>query len=386
MKVLYLSNFFNHHQKFLSDVLYEQLGDGNYYFVETSVMPEAQKVLGYHSYDVPYLLQYYSHSKDEIDQMIMDADIVQFGEAPLSMIKARVKAGKIVIRNSERRYKSISRYLKWPIYTYQSLIYNKGYLLASSAFAPRDYMLSGMKPGRMYQWGYFPEVKYYDNIEEIFERKQKNLGLKQLDVSILWVARLIGWKHPESTIEVAKMLNQMGVRYELNIIGAGPLEDKMKALIDNNELSKTVHFLGPVPPEKVREYMERADIFLFTSDQNEGWGATLNESMNSACAVVAGHMIGSVPFLMKDKENGLIFKSKDWSDLCEKVKYLVSNPKERERLGRNAYKTITETWSPKVAGDNLVKLYKALLSGKETPINEGPCSKVKIISSNWMKN
>lgn len=302
--------------------------------------------------------------------MIMDADIVQFGEAPLSMIKARVKAGKIVIRNSERRYKSKSRYLKWPIYTYQSLIYNKGYLLASSAFAPRDYMLSGMKPNRMFMWGYFPEVKYYDNIEEIFERKQKNLGLK----------------HPESTIEVAKMLNLMGVRYELNIIGAGPLEDKIKALIDNNGLSENVHILGPVPPEKVRKHMEQADIFLFTSDQNEGWGATLNESMNSACAVVAGHMIGSVPFLMKDNENGMIFKSKDWSDLCEKVKYLVSNPKERERLGRNAYTTITETWSPKVAGDNLVKLYDALLSGKETPINEGPCSKANIISSNWMKN
>jgi len=210
--------------------------------------------------------------------------------------------------------------------------------------------------------------------------------LKQLDVSILWVARLIGWKHPESTIEVAKALNLLGIRYELNIIGAGPLEDKMKALIDNNGLSENVHLLGPVPPEKVREHMERADIFLFTSNQNEGWGATLNESMNSACAVVAGHMIGSVPFLMRDNDNGLIFKSKDWSDLGEKVKYLVSNPKERERLGRNAYKTITETWSPKVAGDNLVKLYKALLSGKETPINEGPCSKAKIIGSNWMKN
>lgn len=385
MTVIFISNYFNHHQKFLSDVIYQHLGD-DYHFIETSVIPEVQKVLGYHSYDVPYLLQYNSHSKDKIDQMIMDADIVQFGEAPLSMIKARVKAGKIVIRNSERRYKSKSRYLKWPIYTYQSLIYNKGYLLASSAFAPRDYMLSGMKPNRMFMWGYFPEVKYYDNIEEIFERKQKNLGLKQLDVSILWVARLIGLKHPESTIEVAKMLNLMGVRYELNIIGAGPLEDKIKALIDNNGLSENVHILGPVPPEKVRKHMEQADIFLFTSDQNEGWGATLNESMNSACAVVAGHMIGSVPFLMKDNENGMIFKSKDWSDLCEKVKYLVSNPKERERLGRNAYTTITETWSPKVAGDNLVKLYDALLSGKETPINEGPCSKANIISSNWMKN
>lgn len=47
---------------------------------------------------------------------------------------------------------------------------------------------------------------------------------------------------------------------------------------------------------EVRSYMEKADIYLFTSDFNEGWGAVLNESMNSGCAVVASHAIGSVPF------------------------------------------------------------------------------------------
>ena len=33
--------------------------------------------------------------------------------------------------------------------------------------------------------------------------------------------------------------------------------------------------------------MEQADIYLFTSDRNEGWGAVANEAMNSACAMVA---------------------------------------------------------------------------------------------------
>ena len=32
--------------------------------------------------------------------------------------------------------------------------------------------------------------------------------------------------------------------------------------------------------------MEKADIFLFTSDRREGWGAVANEAMNSACALV----------------------------------------------------------------------------------------------------
>lgn len=385
MTIVYLSNFFNHHQKFLSDVLYEHLGEGNYYFVETSVIPETQKKLGYHSYDVPYLLQYNERTKVDIDRIIMEADIVQFGEAPTSMIKKRSRAGKIILRDDERRYKALVKYLKWPIYTYNSLFLNGGYLLAASAFAPRDYLLSGMRPGRCFKWGYFPEVKHYEDLDRIFARKQAYRESKGIDVSLLWVARLIDWKHPESTIKVAKFLDRNNIRYELNIIGAGPLEDKMKKLIESNGLSGRVNLLGPTPPEKVRLYMEDSDVFMFTSDQNEGWGATLNESMNSACAVVAGDMIGSVPFLMKDGENGLMFQSKDWEDLAQKVKFLAQNPDVRVTLGTNAYKTMTEKWSPNVAGNNLIALCEALLKGEDTPIAEGPCSKTKIMCSNWRK-
>ena len=57
--------------------------------------------------------------------------------------------------------------------------------------------------------------------------------------------------------------------------------------------------------------MEKSEIFLFTSDKGEGWGAVLNESMNSACAVVASHAIGSVPFLLKDGENPSLSVARD---------------------------------------------------------------------------
>ena len=57
--------------------------------------------------------------------------------------------------------------------------------------------------------------------------------------------------------------------------------------------------------------MEKTGIFLFTSDRQEGWGAVLNEAMNSGCAVVASHLIGAVPFLKKKKKNGLVYSSGD---------------------------------------------------------------------------
>ena len=384
MKLVYLSNYFNHHQKFLADELYNRLGD-DYVFVETKELPKEKLKLGYHQYTEPYVLKYCQSTKAELDQMIFDADVVMIGEAPVQLIKRRIRAKKLVVRDDERRYKSIVKYLKWPIYTYNSLYFNKGYLLAASAFAPRDYLLSGMKASRCYKWGYFPEVRRYDDINTVLDKKEARNASKRVDISILWVARLIGLKHPESRIYVANRLRQDGYNFEINIIGIGPLSQSVQESITKNNLSSQVKMLGSMSPESVRDYMEDSNIFLFTSDQNEGWGATLNESMNSACAVVAGHMIGSVPFLLKDGVNGMIFESKNWKSLYEKIQWLIDHPKERRDMGMRAYETMVETWNPNNAANSLLSFMEAKLHGEETPLNDGPCSKVAIINRRWMK-
>ena len=383
MKLVYLSNFFNHHQKYVADELYKILGD-NYHFVETEEVPADKIQLGYHQYSEPYVLRYNEENRTRIDSLVLEADVVIFGEAPVSMIKRRAREGKLIIRDDERRYKALVKYLKWPVYTYNSLFLNGGLLLCSSAFAPRDYLLSGMKPSRCFKWGYFPETRRYDDINAIIEKKRENDRSKNLDVSILWAARLIGWKHPEAAIEVAKRLKGEGIRFELNIIGIGPLRPKISAMIEKYDLADSVFVLGSMSPENVRDYMEKSDVFLFTSDQNEGWGATLNESMNSACAVVACHMIGSVPFLMKNETNGMIFKNRNWNSLFEKTMWLAKHPRQREEMGKKAYDTVVNIWNPYKAAHSLVAFLEAKLNDDEIVIDEGPCSKAKVIGRGWM--
>ena len=94
-------------------------------------------------------------------------------------------------------------------------------------------------------------------------------------------------------------------------------------MIKKYHLQNCVSLCGSLSPEKVREYMVKSQIFLFTSDYNEGWGAVLNEAMNSACAVIASHAIGSVPFLINNKKNGLIYQNGQMEDLYRKVKVLL---------------------------------------------------------------
>lgn len=77
------------------------------------------------------------------------------------------------------------------------------------------------------------------------------------------------------------------------------MEEMLMQMTEEKHLSEYVTFAGFKKPEQVREYMENADIFLFTSDYGEGWGAVLNEAMNSCMAVVADCGIGAAPFLLK---------------------------------------------------------------------------------------
>lgn len=379
MKLLYLSNFLNHHQEPLARAFYKKLGD-DYKFVATGGVPSYRKELGYQELDAPYLLLYNQETKLVIDQMIMEADAVIFGQFPIGPVIRRIKAGKITFTDDECTYRSWYRYLKWPVYTYRSFYLNRGYFLFASAFGPIDYKLSGMSSKKCFRWGYWPEVKHYNDIEEIIAKK----GLKHPQgVSILWAGRLIGLKHPEAAIYVAKKLKNAGYVFELNIIGTGVLESKIMKMIEDKNLSDKVHLLGSMPPTEVRSYMESADIFLFTSDRNEGWGAVLNESLNSCCAVIGGSNIGSVPSLIEDGVNGVIFKDKDWNNLYEKVIWLIEHPNERKEMGRKAYRTMTELWNGEQASSNFLRLYEALKKGGQSPIEKGPCSQAPVIMRTW---
>ena len=133
--------------------------------------------------------------------------------------------------------------------------------------------------------------------------------------------------------------------------------------------------------------MEKSEIFIFTSDRNEGWGAVLNESMNSACAVVANSAIGSVPFLMQDGENGYMYKDGDIDDLFEKVKKLLDNADERKRIAKNAYKTMADEWNAENAAKKFVALCEKMLDGEYRPFpyERGVCSKAEILKDNWYK-
>lgn len=387
MKVSFFSNFLTHHQKPFSDEMYKMLKE-EYIFVSTDKITIEKKKLGYKEEkksEIPYLIEVDKDQFEIGNDIAIDSDLVIIGSAPIELIKKRLEKDYLTFFYSERLFKNFKSVF---IMVIKGLIINLYYLpskkknvymLCASAYTSWDLKRIGSYKNKTYKWGYFTEVIKYD-IDELMLRKKNSI------IKLLWVGRFISLKHTEDAIKIAKKLKDNGYRFTLDIIGNGKLESHLKFLVRKNNLEDTVSFLGSMKQEQVRKHMEKANIFLFTSDFNEGWGAVLNEAMNSGCAVIASHAIGSVPFLIKDGENGIIYKNGDIKSLYHKVSSLINNFTLCEQIGISAYKTMSELWNPKVASERLLILANDLKKyGTCERFDDGPCSKAKVIFNNWYR-
>lgn len=381
LKFVFVSNYLNHHQIPFCDAMYEML-KGSFAFLQTEPMEEERVRMGWkEQVSRPYLKLFYEEP-ESCRGLIANAQVVLFGGSDdESYVEKRLEEGKPVVRISERLYKTgqwkavsprglrkkyhdHTRYRKAPVY-----------LLCAGAYVASDFHIVRAYPGKMFCWGYFPETRHYD-IEKLLAGKgwkggavTEHEGAAAAGTRIpyiLWAARMIDWKHPELPVETARYLRDKGLAFHMDIIGGGDRREQVEALRSRYGLEDCVDLPGFLPPEQVRKYMERADIFLFTSDRQEGWGAVANEAMNSGCALIADHMIGAVPYLVRHGENGLIYKDKDREQLFALTEKLVKDRSLCSRLGRRAYETITEEWNAEHAAESLL-----LLCGKLELLGRG---------------
>lgn len=387
MQITFFSNFLNHHQLPFCLEMMKHL-ENQFTFVETEPIEQERLDMGYEDMGEKYPFVLKSYKNDECYARALkigfESDVVIIGSAPEIFIQERLRENKVTFRYTERILKQGLIRILDPRVSYgiwsQNTRYKKKnmYLLCASAYTAYDMSLLKAYPDKKYKWGYFPEVKKHD-IEQLMKKKRKDGK-----ISILWAGRFLKWKHPEVAVKTAEGLKKAGYQFKLTLIGDGEVKSDLVSYVQQNQLQDVVEFKGFMSPEKVRNHMEEADIFLFTSDFNEGWGAVLNESMNSGCAVVASHAIGSVPFLVKHGINGMIYKNGDDKELLSLVMQLCDDDNLRESIGKQAYRTLAEEWNAKNAAVNFLKLAQSILNGKKNEIPSGPCSAAEVVSQKKM--
>lgn len=336
--------------------------------------------MGYAFAEPDYVLRaFVGDGMERAKQLIASADVVIHGGVVGELSKPSYYRGKTVFYYSERLYKRGCKRWQLPLrairFYFRYLWRQNALLLCASAYAAYDYSRTLTFSGRRFRWGYFPETKRYEIKKLMAEKDEKK---------ILWCGRLIDWKHPELAVETAARLRDANVDFTMDIIGSGDMEQILRKQIQNCGLADRVSLLGSMPPSKTREYMERAGILLLTSDRKEGWGAVLNEAMNSGCAVVASSAAGSAPFLLEDGENGFTFRSGDAGELFEKTQALLTQPTLAARFGVAAYETVSTLWNAETAGQRFLQFAECFSASKTVPApyENGPLSAAPLMKDN----
>ena len=393
MKTLtFYSNYFNHHQKALCDAFYELLGDG-FTFVETMPMEEFRSGMGW-GIDIPsYVLRTYESDDNEKKAvgLGLSSDLVIMGTAPEYYIEKRIEQNLIVFRYSERPLKEgfikflIPRLTKKYMHLHVRNRNKNMYVLAASAYTAWDFKkMLGSYPGKCYKFAYFPKHPEYD-LDDLFRRKEEKAA-EAGATTILWEGRMIRLKRADLLIKAAAILVSKGYDMRLKLIGDGEEKKSLIALSEKLNLQNIVSFEGFLAPDEARERMADAQIYVCTSNFLEGWGSVVYEAENAGCAVVASHACGSTPWLVKDGQTGLVFRSGSAASLCRCLEKLISDESLRHDLGKHAYEQMNELWNPTVAAKRVIGLYEAISEGKDTPYAEGPLSKAEELSNNWFKD
>ncbi len=379
MKLTFFGSVLGYHQEGLCNAFYEILGD-DFRFVAYGDLPDYRKEAGFKNLaDIyPYVVKAYTEEGKKVaDNLLKVSDVAIIGATDNNVIKACVENGVETYMFSERFFKKGAWRAFIPTTRKKVKVRAAGYtqdnfkVLCASSYLPYDLSLCGWK-GKAYKWGYFPELKEYD-INDLLSKK----AASDEPVNILWAARFLELKHPEKAVQVAKYLKGRGLNFHLNIIGYGELENVLLKQISDFGLEEQVSFLGKKTAPQVREAMENSDIFLMTSDYNEGWGVVINESLSCGCVVIADQAPGATNYLIENGANGFTYRE-DIRTVFPVLEKLIADEKYRKQIQVNAYEYMINNASPQVVSKRFVEMCK---DGKE--FEDGFCSEAPIIKSKW---
>jgi glycosyltransferase involved in cell wall biosynthesis len=155
-------------------------------------------------------------------------------------------------------------------------------------------------------------------------------------VRLLSVGNLTSGKRVQLILEATAGLATEN--WLLDIVGDGPEKENLEKYCQEAGLASRVFFHGSVAPEKVPQFMARADVFVFASVA-EGRPNVILEAMATRLAVVAG-AIPAVEELIEDHRQGLLFPVDDSKALRRLLEGLINHPAKRQSLGAGAGKYI----------------------------------------------
>jgi len=136
------------------------------------------------------------------------------------------------------------------------------------------------------------------------------------------------------TIRAFRLVQNRWPEARLTLVGGGPQEQPLRALVDRLEL-RHVTFAGRVMPDEIADFYAAADIFI-QSPVVDNMPTSVIEAYASGLPVVSTEA-GGVPAILTHGKHGLLAPLDDHQRLAAHVLTLLDSPAYARHLAENGY-------------------------------------------------
>lgn len=141
----------------------------------------------------------------------------------------------------------------------------------------------------------------------------------------LFIGRLENVKGVDILIKAARLL-PTNKKWHISIGGSGTKREELELLVQQNNLSKNVSFLGAIDDKELALSMLSSDCLVIPS-RSESLPLVLIEAANASLPVIAAD-VGDCKRMISTYKIGFSFKREDTTDLSRKMKMIMSRRKK----------------------------------------------------------
>jgi glycosyltransferase involved in cell wall biosynthesis len=242
-------------------------------------------------------------------------------------LKNKVKIG--YISDSENRHKkhilkSIAKKIVLPNY------FKKIDIFLSVGDANEAYYHSyGVPKSKILRMNFSIDINLY---EHSYKTKldlrlefRKLLGIKEEDIVISVVGKLVEWKNQIDLVKLISLMEAQSYypKFHLLLAGSGPTEEKIK-LFSTKLKNNQVHFLGFVDPKELPKVYAASDLYIHPATY-EPHSLAVSEAIYMGLPIIVTDTSGSYGTNddVRIGENGFIYDLNDINDLKQKIQFLI---------------------------------------------------------------
>jgi glycosyltransferase involved in cell wall biosynthesis len=247
---------------------------------------------------------------------------------------------------------------------------NSADMIVTVSYAMKDELVQLGFPKEKIQVSYNGvDPQKYDPSTITADQKQKireSYGLKDDDIMILFLGRLVGVKGVDRLIMAMPHILPKFPKAKLVIVGVGDLQEYLQNLVKTIRMDQYVRFRFDFVPEEERiQHYAACDIAVFPS-LYEPFGIVALEAMAMEKPVIVGAAnvsgMREIVICCGEEQCGYHVDPSNPSDIAWGIMSSLESPEHIEWLGKNGRKRVLKEFTWSVIAKKTLDLYQKMLS------------------------